>query len=90
MRVQYLAPKGQVTNWPDAGGENASLDNLTRVPFEGELASRTLWPESEKIFGHGYEVSLSHQHASTSLLIYTIAAHRHRCLARGGPDRNGM
>ncbi|KAI0637866.1 WD40 repeat-like protein [Trametes polyzona] len=26
-----------------------------RRPFEGELAAVTLWPEVEKIFGHGYE-----------------------------------
>lgn len=26
-----------------------------RRPFEGELASATLWPEVDKIFGHGYE-----------------------------------
>ncbi|KAK7049584.1 Elongator subunit elp2 [Paramarasmius palmivorus] len=31
--------------------------NLTRRPFEGELASVTLWPEIEKVFGHGYESS---------------------------------
>ncbi|KAJ7179931.1 WD40-repeat-containing domain protein [Mycena crocata] len=30
-------------------------DHLTRPPFEGELAATTLWPETEKIFGHGYE-----------------------------------
>ncbi|KAF5331613.1 hypothetical protein D9611_007734 [Ephemerocybe angulata] len=29
--------------------------DVSRRPFEGELASSTLWPEAEKIFGHGYE-----------------------------------
>ncbi|KLO16343.1 WD40 repeat-like protein [Schizopora paradoxa] len=29
---------------------------LDRPPFEGELAMTTLWPEVEKIFGHGYEL----------------------------------
>ncbi|KAJ7498984.1 WD40-repeat-containing domain protein [Mycena latifolia] len=27
----------------------------SKPPFEGELAATTLWPETEKIFGHGYE-----------------------------------
>lgn len=37
---------------------NTSLSDATRMkrrPFEGELAAFTLWPEVEKIFGHGYE-----------------------------------
>lgn len=31
--------------------------NLNRRSFEGELSAMTLWPEVEKVFGHGYEVS---------------------------------
>ncbi|KAG7097028.1 hypothetical protein E1B28_004421 [Marasmius oreades] len=35
----------------------ASENVTSRRPFEGELASITLWPEVEKIFGHGHESS---------------------------------
>lgn len=47
-----------------------SQDNTTRRPFEGELASATLWPETEKIFGHGYE-SISLASSSARSLIAT-------------------
>jgi len=30
--------------------------SASRRPFEAELHSITLWPEVEKVFGHGYEV----------------------------------
>ncbi|KAI6034199.1 WD40-repeat-containing domain protein [Pisolithus microcarpus] len=36
-----------------------------RRPFDGELAATTLWPEVEKVFGHGYEsitIASSHSH----------------------------
>ncbi|KAI6119406.1 WD40-repeat-containing domain protein [Pisolithus croceorrhizus] len=34
------------------------VDSTTRGrrPFDGELAATTLWPEVEKVFGHGYEL----------------------------------
>lgn len=32
---------------------------VVRRPFDGELTSTTLWPEIEKVFGHGYEVRFS-------------------------------
>ena len=41
--------------------DDASIDQrTTRRPFEGELAVFTLWPETEKVFGHGYEVCSEH------------------------------
>ncbi|TFL05670.1 WD40 repeat-like protein [Pterulicium gracile] len=33
----------------------SSEGKLLRRPFEGELSAVTLWPEIDKIFGHGYE-----------------------------------
>jgi len=31
-------------------------DDLSHPPFEEELIGRTLWPEVEKLYGHGYEL----------------------------------
>ncbi|KAF7301320.1 hypothetical protein MIND_00697100 [Mycena indigotica] len=42
--------------------------NISRAPFEGELAATTLWPEIEKVFGHGYEVLSSF---SSAFFVFT-------------------
>ncbi|KAJ4482703.1 WD40 repeat-like protein [Lentinula lateritia] len=44
-----------LSNKADADGAVTVAAPELRRPFEGELASVTLWPEVEKVFGHGYE-----------------------------------
>ncbi|GAW07632.1 WD40 repeat-like protein [Lentinula edodes] len=44
-----------LSNKADADGAVTVAAPEFRRPFEGELASVTLWPEVEKVFGHGYE-----------------------------------
>ncbi|EED84697.1 predicted protein [Postia placenta Mad-698-R] len=58
LKIAHLAGEGErpraATVLP-LGLSNKAVSEGTVLRLEGELAAFTLWPEVEKIFGHGYE-----------------------------------
>ncbi|KAG9317533.1 quinon protein alcohol dehydrogenase-like superfamily [Chiua virens] len=62
--VQSIEKRPVAAHVPPLGLSNKAVSEmpaqsdslrLDRRPLEGELALTTLWPETEKVFGHGYE-----------------------------------
>ncbi|KAH7930113.1 WD40 repeat-like protein [Leucogyrophana mollusca] len=50
-----VPPLGLSNKATSEASQTGNENGTRRRPYEGELAAITLWPEIEKVFGHGYE-----------------------------------
>ncbi|KAK2466162.1 hypothetical protein APHAL10511_001804 [Amanita phalloides] len=62
---------------------DGNVMNSSRRPLEGELAAITLWPEVDKVFGHGYEsITLGVSHSRHLIATACKAASPEHALVR--------
>lgn len=62
----------------DAVERDSVSSAMTSLPTEEELSTSTLWPEIEKVYGHGYEVSLTFSSLPSLFLLIIARDTRHK------------